>query len=565
MSLSEEFAQKRFHKKMETPNPSRQQERKDLCWSSWKAFDEGLPSQFGILPGNWYRARLKAHEALRRFRIGDVSITDGSEFTSTRGLNSLESKLARSSLDITRGAVDLFTDLTCSHRGLKVMIRKRYLRRVIKLGLCAKSIDRFLWKEIKAKNPGFSPQEVVREVWRAKVVFTTKFVEGSRFSTVPKNNEKDRPINIEPLGNILVQRAIGNGIRSLLSEEFGIDLDNDALKHRYLVATKIATLDLKDASDSVTLALCKFLFPRWFFDLLMQARSPLILGPDHMYHDVKKISSMGNGFTFELMTLIIACLGRVHDPSFSVFGDDIIVSNDRAAGVISDLEAVGFVINKEKSFVNSEFRESCGANFLDGYGYIESFDFKFPKTIHDCVTIFNKSQRLAIVYPSFVRLRDNLLRAIPLALRGARDFFLETEVARGPLDDELLSGWFKTGFPSKGVSPEISYPVNFDHYLTQFKVDSHIDLDETARFFYAYEFKSDLASDTISHLRPKIHWAKYLMYLHGGRKVKDVIRDSGAWVKVLSIELGQSVYRWKDLVQAIHSSNRPSEHFCLGD
>lgn len=564
MNLAEEFAQKRFRKKMEAPDLSKEQDLKDQAWSRWKSFDEGLPRTFGILPGNWYRARLTAHKALKQFRIGEITITDGSEFTSTRGLNSLESKLSRSSLDITRGAVDLFTDLSANHRGLKTMVRKRFLRRVIKRGHSLRQVETYLWTKMNRLYPNHPTSFVIREIWRAKVVLAANFVEGSRFSTVFKNNEKRRPINIEPLGNILVQRAIGNGIRTLLLEEFGIDLDNDADKHRRLVATKIATLDLRDASDSVTIALCKFLFPRWFVDILMQARSPLILGPDHMYHDVHKISSMGNGFTFELMTLIIACLGRVHDSNFSVFGDDIIVTNQAAPQVIKDLEAVGFVVNEEKSFIDSEFRESCGANFLEGYGYIESFDFKYPNTIHDCVTLFNKAQRLAVVYRSFGKLRDNLLRAIPLALRGARDLRMETEIARGPLDNELLSGWFKSGFPAKGSTVEVK-PVSFESYLTEFMINNHIDFDERLKFFWSYEFKSELASDTLPHLKPRVHWAKYLMYLHGGRKVKDAVRDSGAWVRVLSFELDQSVNRWKDLVHAVDCANRPTAACAVGD
>lgn len=562
MNLAEEFAQKRYSKKMETPDTSRLQSLKDLCWSDWIKFDKSLPHSFGLLPGNWYRARLTAHKAIERFRIGEFTITNGSEYTPTRGLNSLESKLSRSRFDITRGAIDLFTDLSLSNRGVKTMVRKRFLRRVTKMGHSVKEIDKWLWKKFNQLYAGCSKTVITREIWRAKVVFSAQFVEGSRFSTVDKNNEKRRPINIEPLGNILVQRAIGNGIRTLLREEFGIDLDVDADKHRRLVATKIATLDLQNASDSVTVALCKFLFPKRFFDILMQARSPLILGPDTLFHDIKKMSSMGNGFTFELMTLIIACLGRVHDRNFSVYGDDIIVSNDAAAAVINDLEAVGFVVNKDKTFINSDFRESCGANFMEGYGYVESFDFKYPHNIHDCIVIFNKSQRLSQMYNSFKKLRDNLLRAIPLALRGARDFLLETEKARGPLDDELLSGWFKTGIPKGGTG--LDNPVRFHDFHWLLKTDYHIDFDEPLKFFWSYEYVPELASDTRIHLSPRLHWAKYLMYLHGGRKVKDVIKDRGAWVRVLSYELGQSVYRWKDLVQVLTDSNRPSASYDVG-
>lgn len=551
MNFAEEFAQKRYLKKMELPDSEKANERKATCWSDWISHDQNLPTKLCLPPGNWYKARLTAHEALRHFRIGEMDVTNGSEYTPTRGLNSLESKLARSSWDITRCNVDLFTDLSLNDRCIKSAVRKRFSRRIVKMGLCPKHIERQLWKTLRSAYPSsFSNQKVAREVWRAKVVFVTNYVEGSRFSTVRKNNEKDRPINVEPLCNILVQRAIGNGLRKLLKEFFGIDLDNDQIKHRYLIALQKATIDLKNASDSVSRALCDFALPRWFRDLLEQCRSQLILGPDNMFYDVRKISSMGNGFTFELMTFLLVCLGRVHDCDFSVYGDDIIVSNSSAHDLIKDLEAVGFIVNKDKSFIDSKFRESCGANYHDDFGYIESFDFEYPLHIHDCVTLFNKSVRLAVVYDSFKKLKENLLRAIPLALRGAHDHLLVTERARGPLDSERLSGWFKSGF-HKGDIASIPRPENWSSYVWEFKIRNHIDFDEPSRFFYTYEFRQDLASDTLMHLSPRRHWAKYFMYLRGGRRTKDALRDSGDWVRVLSIEIGQSTYRWKDLLQAV--------------
>jgi hypothetical protein len=49
-----------------------------------------------------------------------------------------------------------------------------------------------------------------------------------------------------------------------------------------------------------------------------------------------------------------------------IYGDDIIVPVDCVPHVIAELETFGFKINRDKSFWNGKFRESCGGDFYDG-------------------------------------------------------------------------------------------------------------------------------------------------------------------------------------------------------
>jgi hypothetical protein len=49
-----------------------------------------------------------------------------------------------------------------------------------------------------------------------------------------------------------------------------------------------------------------------------------------------------------------------------VYGDDIIVPVDCVDSVIQTLEAFGLKVNKDKSFWNGKFRESCGGDYYDG-------------------------------------------------------------------------------------------------------------------------------------------------------------------------------------------------------
>jgi hypothetical protein len=81
---------------------------------------------------------------------------------------------------------------------------------------------------------------------------------------------------------------------------------------------------------------------------------------------------MGNGFTFELESLIFfAAASAVVDylglPStVSVFGDDVILPAQAFDLFASYSSFLGFKVNPEKSFAQGPFRESCGSYYFGG-------------------------------------------------------------------------------------------------------------------------------------------------------------------------------------------------------
>lgn len=82
---------------------------------------------------------------------------------------------------------------------------------------------------------------------------------------------------------------------------------------------------------------------------------------------------MGNGYTFELESLIFLSLTRaacdvfgVNSSDVSVYGDDIICPSDVVPLLIQVLNLVGFEVNHSKSFVAGPFRESCGKDWFLG-------------------------------------------------------------------------------------------------------------------------------------------------------------------------------------------------------
>lgn len=201
-----------------------------------------------------------------------------------------------------------------------------------------------------------------------------RIVNGNRVTTVPKNFKKDRVIAIEPDWNAFLQKGVGALIRSRL-QRFGL-LQREAQEINSGLARlgswtgHLATLDLSRASDSVSIALCEALVPEDWFRVLIDLRSPsgLVNGEEVVYH---KISSMGNGFTFELETLLfyaLTCASCKKESwrNISVYGDDIICPAQHVDKVVETLNDAGFELNPEKSFSTGPFRESCGGHWFKG-------------------------------------------------------------------------------------------------------------------------------------------------------------------------------------------------------
>lgn len=190
----------------------------------------------------------------------------------------------------------------------------------------------------------------------------------NRVTFVPKNALTDRTIAVEPHGNIYAQLGIGRMIRDALRHH-GLNLDTQHEYNRWLASiamdARLATVDLSSASDTLCRELVWLLLPEGWADLLDVVRSPYgeLGGVEFEY---QKFSSMGNGTTFELETLIFWALARAtgsRDALTSAFGDDIIVEQHCADLLIETLAFCGFTVNVQKSFTSGSFFESCGSDF----------------------------------------------------------------------------------------------------------------------------------------------------------------------------------------------------------
>lgn len=528
-SFSEDFAQKRYYKKMEVPSSDHVDLLARECWGEWISNDEGLPD-IQLPPGSWYKARLFLHRNMLPVRFDQIEFPKGTEFDPTRGQNSIEARLSASRWTCTSDNFSRMAEVCYRHKALKRAVRNRYTSWFSQrnFGITERQADQYLYTRFKHLG-----NDAGQHIFSWKLSRVCKITNGSRFSTVPKNNEKRRPINIEPFGNILTQRAVGNYLRGEVNRLFSVDLNTLQDRHRQRIkhVDDIATIDLKNASDSISIDLCKFLLPTNVMNALYETRSEFVLGPDGKYYMPRKISSMGNGFTFELMTLILTAVCRQLDPEATVFGDDIIIRKDKAEELMQLLSAVGLKVNVDKSFADGPFRESCGGNYHKEEGYIESYDFQYPVTIGDCVMIWNKVVRLATVYESFSTLKRLLFRSLPLSLRGGPSSqFLSCDAL------ELKRSWNKDedsgiDFPAYFVTDEVGGDPIVNPKIKACLLSFNYEPSDF-RMVQGFEFKSDLRSQTLKHLSNRRHWAKYEMYLAGGRRTKDVLTDKGQWASV---------------------------------
>jgi len=254
-------------------------------------------------------------------------------------------------------------------------------------------------------------------------------VQGSRLTTVPKQHDISRIVCTEPLLNMLVQKGIASLLCRQLTKRTGISLEDQQPKNRALAGLgsrygSYGTIDLSSASDTISLRLMREITPPHVLAWLMEARSPTVELPNGDVLPLHMISSMGNGFTFPLQTILFSsivvgvyrALGiRLDRPSrdtgmkpgvagiswfyknwepgaignFAVFGDDIIVRKEAYGLVCNLLGRYGFTVNVNKSFSDGPFRESCGADFWHGQN-VRGVYCETLKTKQDVYSLINR-------------------------------------------------------------------------------------------------------------------------------------------------------------------------------
>lgn len=250
----------------------------------------------------------------------------------------------------------------------------------------------------------------MREFWSS---ILTK-VDGNRIGFVPKTSTVDRSIAVEPLLNLRLQLGVDGFIRRSL-KRYDIDLDSQE-KNQVLASlgseprtnNRYSTIDLSAASDTVSLKLCEILLPDEWYSFLYDLRSPVGYIAGHGKIEYEKISSMGNGYTFVLESLIFASLvfGVLKEAEgtvsfvkdMAVYGDDLIVPEKHYDEVVRVLQYAGFTVNDDKSFKTGLVKESCGTDWFEGHQVRPVALTCKPSTVMDLFVDYNRLQRVLSLY-----------------------------------------------------------------------------------------------------------------------------------------------------------------------
>jgi hypothetical protein len=236
---------------------------------------------------------------------------------------------------------------------------------------------------------------------------------------VNKDATTKRSISVEAEMNVFLQLGVGDHLKMVLNH-VGCNLRDQTHNQSLAQVGSMqhgskdpVTLDLRMASDTLAIELVRELLPSDWFELLNVLRSPRgsYLGKSWEW---AKFSSMGNGFTFELESLIFLALSQAcsdHNgtsewfrdtfgPAYkyayvSVYGDDIIVPACDSALLTAILRYSGFQLNLDKSFVSGPFRESCGKDFWNGVD-VRPFYFKRDlASVRDLIHLHNGLKMVA--------------------------------------------------------------------------------------------------------------------------------------------------------------------------
>jgi hypothetical protein len=215
-----------------------------------------------------------------------------------------------------------------------------------------------------------------------------------RVTPVPKTLKGPRIIAIEPCCMQYAQQAIRRLLYKTIESDFltrgHINFVDQSVNQKLaLISSKtgqLATIDLSDASDRVPrdLAMIMFRSNPDLRDSIDSCRSTRAIMPDGtLVGPLKKFASMGSALCFPIesmyfYTICVAALLKVQNLPLShanvflvsrdvhVYGDDLIVPSTFANAVLDYLQKYNCKVNDSKTFIEGNFRESCGVDAYAG-------------------------------------------------------------------------------------------------------------------------------------------------------------------------------------------------------
>lgn len=205
----------------------------------------------------------------------------------------------------------------------------------------------------------------------------------SRLLFVPKDSRGPRTISCEPVGLMFVQQGVARNMMKLIYERTAhhVNFEDQNVNGQLALASSLsgyhATVDLEDASDSVTLRLVQLLLPEWSLKYWTALRSECTLLPNGDVVTHQKYAPMGSAICFPMESLIFwaiavrACINAGIEPATAyaetyIYGDDIIIPSSGVSSLKKLMARLGLTVNASKSYASGPFRESCGVDAYRG-------------------------------------------------------------------------------------------------------------------------------------------------------------------------------------------------------
>lgn len=228
-------------------------------------------------------------------------------------------------------------------------------------------IDRLVWyKSLERLDEG-----------RAKVVL------------VPKDSRGPRLISCEPLEYQWIQQGLGRKLMMHLESfwmtkgniNFTLQEINQDLALSSSLDDAFSTIDLKDASDRVSVALVERVFSQTpeLLKALLACRTTATTLPDGRVIPLSKYAPMGSALCFPVeaylfWVIMVAAICREYrlqprevGKRLYVYGDDIVIPREWSSLCIQTLERFALRVNRTKCCIQGPFRESCGVDAFKGH------------------------------------------------------------------------------------------------------------------------------------------------------------------------------------------------------
>ena len=243
-----------------------------VAYANYHIHEQSLPDSKVLLNNIfWRKVKLKLDKMLHRFDLdvheADLEFTPGETFVSSEGEVSMIAKLHDPDhWTTTWNCLSQTLDLIWHHSSLKSMARLHIDRHI------SSHERKRLWSVYSYIPEKDRPRYIFDLLLKTYVLI---IVDGARASSVPKNTDTDRFINVEAFFPILLQRIAAGKLLKCLKKH-GNNLSNvRALRdpgckqsmsaqelHGYLIRfTHFSTVDFSNASDSVLVWVISQLFP----------------------------------------------------------------------------------------------------------------------------------------------------------------------------------------------------------------------------------------------------------------------------------------------------------------